>query len=86
MNVVTNGNMKIITSNENKILIYGTIKCAILYTPITFDESLLSEVDYFPDVIEASESKKIKDKVNEMQDRITSTESAILDILMGGEL
>lgn len=35
--------------------------------------------------IEPSEVSKIKDKVNEMQERMTATETTVLDLLMGGE-
>lgn len=48
--------MKIITADENKVFIYDEVKvenkCTILYTPLTFDENLVSEIDYIPDIIE----------------------------------
>jgi hypothetical protein len=66
--VTINGNMKIITPSENKILVYGEARSSIIYAPLTFDENCISEVDYVIEIIEESEVENLNNRIDGIED------------------
>lgn len=76
MTIKTEGNMKIITADENKILVFGDVKCTMLYTPLTFDESQIDEVEYVVEVVEPVEPSEIE----QLNERIYGLEEMIVFI------
>lgn len=80
MTIETNGNLKIITADENRILVFGDTKCTTLYTPLMFDENQIDEVEYVVEVVEPSEVEKINDKILIAKDRLDFYEECLVEM------
>ena len=65
-------NYKVITADENKILVLpDETLCSQCYTPLNFDTNAIVEKDYIVEEIEPTETQIIKDRVNDLTNRFS---------------
>ena len=71
MTVETLNNYKIITADENKVLVLpDETLCIKCYTPLNFDENTVVEKDYIPEEIEPSVAEVLQGQIDDLSDMV----------------
>ena len=62
-------NYKVITADENKILVLpDETLCSQCYTPLNFDTNTIIEKDYVAEEIEASVAEVLQEQIDDLSD------------------